>query len=185
MIYPVAINIVIFNPIDHVINDLTTHFRVVEIQFSDIRPAPGFTGFFIDRIADFTFLVFIIKIRMFSNPWMVPTRMMRYPIDDDVHTECMRGIHQLFEIIKVAEEGIQRAEVRNGVVASQSTFSFFDTDRMDRHEPQDIHTHFFEPGQMMPEGFKGAFRSVLPDIDFINIGGLGPIGWGNPSMYNL
>ena len=44
------------------------------------------------------------------------------------------------------------------------------TNRLDRHEPKDVHTHFLQTRQVRGHCSQRAFGGVLADIDFVNAG---------------
>ena len=103
MINAKTIDVVIFYPVDHIVDDLASHFRIAQIELGYICPAPWFTRLFIDRVTDFAFFIFIIIFRMLVDLGMVPSGMMRHPIDDQLHAVGVCSINQFFEIFVITE----------------------------------------------------------------------------------
>jgi len=69
---------------------------------------------------------------------------------------------------------VDTSVVGNGIVASQASFALFKAHGMDRHEPKNVYAHGLQSRQVSRKSIKSTFGTVLPYIDFVDIGLLGP-----------
>ena len=129
------------NPVQHVGNHGRSHIGIVVVEIGHIGPTPGFAGSRINGVNDVAGCVLRIPIGLRCNPWMVPARMVGYPVDDDAHAQGVDAVDQSSEVTVCAKFGIDAPVVGNGIIASQTSLALAEAHRMDRHEPQDIYPH--------------------------------------------
>jgi hypothetical protein len=113
---------------------------------------------------------------MLGKKRIVPCAVIGNPVDDDIHFLLMNRLHEILEIVHRAEFRIDRAIVAHGVVAAESAFAIEFADGMNRHQPEDFHTHRFQAGELLLKLGEGAVFGVLPDIHFIDRGIRCPFG---------
>jgi hypothetical protein len=72
--------------------------------------------------------------------------------------------YQAFEVIHRSVLGIHCHVITDRIVTAERSFPVLQADRVDGHQPQDVDAHLFQAGNMLFEGPKGSFNSVLPDV---------------------
>ncbi len=70
--------------------------------------------------------------------------MVGHPIDNDLESEVVRGPHKMIEVLKGSELWIDVAIVLDGVVRAKGSLAAFLSNRIDRHQPDHIHSQLLE-----------------------------------------
>ena len=172
-----SIDITLSDPESHRIDHCLPHRRVIVIQVYYIIPAMG--------VIKLPLIVFSIETVIFARPPVIPSRVVGYPVDDDAETQFVGGGDELFKVGDGTVFRIGGGIIGTGVVAAQASFSTFETDGMDRHEPEDLDSHIAKAGQLSSESREAAFPRILSQVDFINIGIGYPIGTNKWSAHNI
>ncbi len=105
---------------------------------------------------------------MLFDQHVVPGRVVGHPVQDDVQTQLVGGLHEVLQVVQRAELRVDAVVVLDGVGAAQAALAVPLADGMDRHQPEDVHTQFFEPRQVRLGGPKRALRRELPRVDLID-----------------
>jgi hypothetical protein len=138
------------------------HGLIVIIEVYYIIPAMGI----IELAIDVLFIIF----RMGIGPNMVETGMVGHPINNDLHAGSMGLLYQVFEIAHGAKFGIGTGIVGTGIIATHGAFAASLANGCNGHEPEYFYAHIGQPGEVVCKGCKCSFRSILTDVDLINIG---------------
>src|ERR1043165_3415074 len=105
---------------------------------------------------------------------MIIPGMVSHPVDDHFHAEVMSGFDQLTKIIGCT---IVRVDIGIGtgcIVTAIGALSFFDTDRGDRHQPQDVYCHVMQAANVLDKCLQRAFPGVLSHVDFVDVSAIAP-----------
>ena len=94
--------------------------------------------------------------------------MVSHPVDHNAETEPVGLSHEVVEILKRTELRVDFAVVLHCIIRSESTLAAINADRIDRHEPYDVHTHLCKAWKFLLCGSECSCRSVLTYIHFIN-----------------
>ena len=94
--------------------------------------------------------------------------MVGYPVEDHLHTLCVRIPYHLLELVDGAELRIQSLIVGHGIVAAEDSLAPLLAYGVYRHHPEDVHAEFPEPGKVLREGVDRAGIGVLAEIHLIN-----------------
>ena len=143
--------------------------RGVIIQIGHVSPscfaAVVSDGF--HRIA--AVLIARVEIVVRFDPRVVPSTVVGDPIEQYMHAQRVCLIHDGFKIFNGSKSWVDRGVILDGIIAAELAFAVALTDRLDGHEPKDIHVHLRQAREVLLEGIQGSFRRVLADVDFINI----------------
>ncbi len=161
IIAAVSVNICVFHPEFQRMKHGIAHILIVVIQIGHVRPVGiGWN--------DISQRILRIPVFVFSNPLVVPTGVVSNPVEQHLEAHFVGLVHQCFKIVQRSKFRINSFIISNGIIRSQWSFPVFFGNRINRHEPKNIYTQFFQAGQRSFERFKGAFRSVLTNINFIH-----------------
>src|SRR5664279_4364182 len=97
---------------------------------------------------------------------MVPSGMVRYPVDQYFKTQRMSLLNQPSKIIHCTKFRIGTHIVGTGIITPQYAQAAFLTNRCHRHEPEYFHTHIPQPGQVFCKSAKAAFFCILTQVYF-------------------
>ena len=112
------------------------------------------------------------------------------PVDDDLHVIVMRRGHEGIEILPCAVVGVQGRVILNTVWAAKGRAPWLNekivlilsslavdlTNRVNRHEPDDVHTELVKPSKIGSSAVERAGRRMLAHVHFIDDSVLGPLG---------
>src|ERR1700677_1866348 len=115
-----------------------------------------------------------VILRMLPRPVMIPARMIGDDIDDDLESKRVGILHQLRKIIQRTELRVDRRIIGTRIITAQTAQPFLYADRRDRHKPEDIDPHLPQPRHLPRKSRNSPFRSILPEIDLIDIGCIAP-----------
>ena len=96
--------------------------------------------------------------------------MVGHPIDHQLHACFMNTGNQFPEIIPRTKFRVYFPVIPDGIVTAEASLPVLLADRVNRHEPQDICAHIFDPGDMLHKCSDGACGGKLPQVDLIDNG---------------
>ncbi|MNN96017.1 hypothetical protein D3C81_2149280 [compost metagenome] len=80
----------------------------------------------------------------------------------------MNSVDQILEILHSSILGIDLTIILIGIRASELALSRLHTDRMNRHQPNDIHAQTFNAIQVLLNRLKGPFLTMITNINGIH-----------------
>ena len=143
------------------------HVVIVIIQFGDIRPVV-LGDSISERIPD------IPVCRSAGFPHGIRRRMICHPVQYYLEPVSVRPVKEILEILHCPEFRIYGAIIGNGIIRAERSLSFLHADRIDGHEPDNVHSQFFQSRQFFCRSIECTFRSVLAHIHFVNNGIIAP-----------
>ena len=93
--------------------------------------------------------------------------MVGHPVENDAETESVSLCHEIVEILECTELRVCFTIVLYGVVRTERTLAAVHSDRIDRHEPYDVHSEFSKAWKFLLCCCECALRSVLTHVHFI------------------
>ena len=94
---------------------------------------------------------------------MVGDTVNHYP-----EAESVSLSKKILEVRHSTELRIDGLIILDCVVRTEAALASFHSDRMDRHEPEDVYSKVLETGQLFLSGCECALRGVLAHIHFID-----------------
>ena len=127
---------------------------------------------------------------MVLRPNAIKRAVVGHPVQNHTHAQVMGRGRQCTQIIVGAVIWIHRVVILDAVRASQRTASGLDdvivlvfsafavhlSNRVNRHQPQNVHPEVFQSGQVWDERLDRALWRVLTQVDFVDRGIFGPLG---------
>ena len=77
----------------------------------------------------------IVPIGVLFDPVVVPTGVVRHPIENDLHAQVVDLFHQRFELLHRPEFRVHLRITGYGVITTQRPLALGFTDRENGHEP--------------------------------------------------
>ena len=96
-----------------------------------------------------------IPFGMAFDQRIIPCGVVGDPIDDHFHAHALRGVHEGLEVLQCAKLGVDAEIIFDRIGAAQRAFALFFANRVDRHQPENIHAQIFDPGQVFAHRVKG------------------------------
>ena len=147
------------HPEMHSLQHGIAHVLVLVVEFGDIGP--------VVLHHQVTQTVAIVPAFVLG-PLAVRCGMVSHPVEDDLKAHLVCGSKEMFEVRARAELGIDGAVVDDGVVTAERAFTGDHTDRLARHDPDDVDAVVFEHRQQRLCGSKRTFRRRLSGVEFID-----------------
>src|ERR1017187_9838701 len=166
----IAIDVRLLYPILQGIGHVLAQSLVAIVEVDDVGPVQP------RRRGELTFPIARVPLGMLADEDIVPCRVVGDPVEDYVHVLLMSGVDKVLEIVERAELWIDAVVILHGIRASQSALAILLANLVDRHQPEDIDSQLFQPGQLLLGGSEGPFGSELPGVDLIDSGVLAPLG---------
>ncbi len=120
-------------------------------------------------------LIARVEIVVRFYPRVVPGTVVGDPIEQYMHTQCVCLVHDGFKIFNGSKSWVDRCVILDGIIAAELAFAVALANRLDGHEPKDIHVHLCQAREVLLKGIQGSFRRVLTDVDLINISVFRPL----------
>ncbi len=174
---PVTVDTDIFHPVFHGADHIVPQRLCRIVKLNHISPVEGR-----DEIAQG---VFRIPLRVFSGQWIVPGRVVAYPVEYHVEAHGVSAVYKRPEVVNSAELGIDALVVADGVVASELTLPVHLADGIDGHEPENVHSQLLQLGQLLLYAGEGSLIGELPGVDLIKDHVAGPVGVYNGCLQRL
>ena len=132
-----------------------------EIEVDHVPPvadliAEGAIGFMIE--------IFWINLRK----QRIRARMMIYDVNDYLHAFAVDRVAEGLEIIECAELRIDGTIVRDCIRRAKTSLTILFTDRLNRHEPDNIGAESLDARQILLDGAEGAGFTVISDKNRID-----------------
>ena len=173
-----SVDIGIFQPVAHGVDHAGAHVRLAVIQPDHIGPdflmVVGQVGVMVSF--QFAGRIALVPVGVAGDPDIVPPGVIGHPVEDHFEALGVGGADEVAEIVQVAEFGVHRQIVADGIRAAERALAELLADRVDRHDPQHIDAHPAQARQMRFECAECALRRVLANVDFIDRGVRGPGG---------
>ena len=147
------------HPPMHRFEHLGTHVLVVIVQFGDIRPVVLH-----HQVSEAVTVMPSLMLR----PLAVRSCMVSHPVEDHFEALFVCLFEEMLEVRACAELGVDRAVIDDGVVTAQRTFTGDHTDRLARHDPDDVDAVFLECRQQTFCGSERTFRCCLAGVQLID-----------------
>ena len=112
----------------------STHVFVLIVELADVRP--------IILNHQLAVLVAVVPTCVL-RPFAVRSGMVGNPIKDNLHAQLVRLGKKMLKILARTELGVELAVVNNAVITAQRAFSGQLANGLQRHYPDNIHTHLF------------------------------------------
>ncbi len=164
-----TVNIRFVYPEFHSINHRLAHFGFAVVQFDDVIHS----GSLMER----TVCIVQIVFRMRLGPYMIPSRMVGYPVNNYLESLTVRLVDQFFEIIQCPEFRIDGSIVVCGIRTSHASLFIHLGNRGYGHEPKGFHPHFFQSGKFLRKCIEVTFLCILSYVYFIYVCGVFPLLW--------
>ena len=113
---------------------------------------------------------------MLNGQGIVPCRMIGDPIQNHMEPQFMGRRDESLHVLHRTEFRVDGAIIPNGIGASQCSKACLDSDRMDRHQPDDVYTKALEARQIPGSGNECPFLGELPQTHLICDGVARPCG---------
>jgi len=158
------------HPVQHRVRHPFPQAGLAPVEARHVGPVFGFGAIGVGDGIDLALVVLEIPVAVFLRPRVVERGVVRHPVDDHVHAQPVRLFDQCLEVVERAEFRIDGRVIAHGVIAAQRVLAVLFADRLDRHQPQDVHAHLFQARQMLGKCLERALGRVLPDVHFVDIG---------------
>ena len=120
-------------------------------------------------VCSLAFFVAFIPLRStLCRPYRIRRSVVGNTIDHDLEAEPVSFSKEVLEVFHCAELRIDGLIVPDCVVRTETALAAFHSDRMDRHEPEDVYSKVLETGQLLLSCCECALRGVLAHIHFID-----------------
>ena len=143
------------HPPMHGFKHFITHVLVLIVQFGDIRPVVLY-----HQVAQAVAVVPAVVL----GPFAIRSCVVSYPIEDDLETLFMRCLEEMLEIGARTELRIDSAVIDDGIVTAECSFASYLTDRLARHDPDDVNAVLLERRQQSLGSGKRTFRRRLAGV---------------------
>ena len=175
-IHAEAVDLVLVDPVNHVLTLCLHHGRIAVVQFRHIGPI-GWIVVVVSAVGDFArFGILVVKVGAFGHPRVVPRGVVGDPVDDELEALLVGGLDEVAKIFLCPKLGINPSVILDGVIGAKHTFAVLHPDRLNGHQPKDVHPHFTQTGQVRLKGRKRTLGGVLTDVDLVHVGIFRPLG---------
>ena len=99
---------------------------------------------------------------------MIPGAVVGDPVKDHLDAQGMGLLDQLACITQAAEFRVHGPVVADRVIAAEAALAIELADRLQRHQPDQLDTHFFQSWQLRSKGLDRAFRRVLAQVHLVD-----------------
>ena len=155
-------------PETHALLHLGPHLLGLVVELGDVRPVI-FDNRVALRVAD-------VPVGRFPrHPRMIRRGVVGHPVDDDLEAKVVGRADKVVEILQGAELRVDVAIVLDGVVGAESSLAAFLADRIDRHQPDNVHPKFLKFRKFPLGRGEGTFGGRLTGVQFIDHGVAGPV----------
>ena len=105
---------------------------------------------------------------MLGQQHRILRRVVVYNVDDALHAKAVDGVHQMSEVLHGAVIGVHRPVVRYGIRTAETPLLALLSDRMDRHQPDDVGAESLDSLEVGFDRPEGAFGRMISHIDAID-----------------
>ena len=137
------------------------HLRGAVVELGDIGPVV-----FDHRAAERVAVVPLCGL--LRDPRVVGSGVVGHPVEHDLHPKRVGLLHEGVEVFERAELRIDRAVVLDGVVGAEGALAAEFADRIDRHQPDNVHSQLAQAGEVSRGGAEGALRGELAGVELID-----------------